>query len=202
MADTKMSKNEAVRLALVELGEDASRAQIQAFVKERFGFEMTPNHISAAKGPARQKLGATPKPKAQPAGTAPASAAKAKNGAAKAPSSKPIEGESITKKEAVRRALATLGKKAKPLAIQGWIKDNLHLDLTTAHISTTKGELLRKPTKKPSGSKPAVLAEPAMAAVKGATEKGVQMDDILKLKELVGRVGPKHLHILIDVMSK
>jgi hypothetical protein len=53
--------------------------------------------------------------------------------------------EKLTKKEAVRRALAALGNDAMPVKIQGWIKDNLDIEMTAGHVSTTKGEILRKP---------------------------------------------------------
>src|SRR5260221_514468 len=43
----KISKNEAVRRALAELGREVPLARFQAFIQERFGLEMTTNHISA-----------------------------------------------------------------------------------------------------------------------------------------------------------
>jgi hypothetical protein len=209
MAEKTISKNEAVRLAIVELGQQATRGQIQALVKERFGLEMSPNHVSAARVAALRKLQAAPQPEAQPAAAAPAPARGTKNGGQAAVKPQPVEGEKITKKEAVRRALAALGKKAKPTAIQGWIKDTLHIDMTTAHISTTKGDLLRKakkpPAKKPVASpQPRGQAAPAPPRVKAANGKGstVEMADILKLKDLVRRVGAAHLRTLIDLMSK
>jgi hypothetical protein len=209
MADKTISKNEAVRLAIVELGQQATRGQIQAFVKERFGFEMSPNHVSVARVAALRKLQAAPQPEAQPA-AAPAPARGTKNGGPPAASPQPAEGEKVTKKEAVRRALAALGKDAKPIAIQGWVKDNLAIDMTTDHISTTKGELLRKARKKPAARKPAASpqppgqAAPALPAVKVANAKrsAVEMADILTLKDLVRRVGAAHLRTLIDVISR
>jgi hypothetical protein len=62
------NKNEAVYLALQELGTDAERGQIRSFVKERFGIDMTPNHVSSAKTTALKKLGVNgkPIPKAKP----------------------------------------------------------------------------------------------------------------------------------------
>jgi hypothetical protein len=199
MADTKISKNEAVRLAILELGKEAGRVEIQKHVKERFGFDLTLNHVSAARVAALRKLGATPGPQAA---SAPATRAEAKNGA-RAAARTPPEGEKITKKEAVRRALATLGKKAKPTAIKGWIKDNLAIEMTTDHISTAKGELLRKGKKKPTPSPaPKVQAAAVTRAVKAANGKGVLLEDILTLKDLVKRIGAEHLRTLIDVMSK
>lgn len=44
-----VNKREAVRQALDELGPKARPPQIQQFVRERFGVEMAPNHISSYK---------------------------------------------------------------------------------------------------------------------------------------------------------
>jgi hypothetical protein len=107
----------------------------------------------------------------------------------------------------VRRALSQLGKKAKPKAIQGWIKDNLHLDMTTAHISTTKGQLLRKTKKKlvttkGAASQAPLQEAPTRAAVEVDQGTGVLLEDILTLRELLQRVGPEPLRTLIDVLSR
>jgi hypothetical protein len=45
-----ISKKEAIRRALGELGRDAKPAQIQPYIKETFGLVMTPAHITTAKG--------------------------------------------------------------------------------------------------------------------------------------------------------
>ena len=52
-----MTKLEAVRQALSELGKDAMPTQIKGFVKERFGLEMTTDHISTAKSDIRRRAG-------------------------------------------------------------------------------------------------------------------------------------------------
>ena len=46
MAAEKMSKMDAVRKAISELGKDASPVTIQDFVKTQFGLEMTTAHVS------------------------------------------------------------------------------------------------------------------------------------------------------------
>src|SRR5947208_204336 len=48
------------------------------------------------------------------------------------------------KMDAVRRALAKLGRTAKPAAIRDHIKNRFGLDLSTDLISTYKGEIARK----------------------------------------------------------
>jgi len=70
-----MTKMDAVRKAMRELGKDAQPAKMQGFIKERFGIDMTPNHISACKGEIRRKRArkakaAAAKPPARAAGAA------------------------------------------------------------------------------------------------------------------------------------
>jgi hypothetical protein len=48
-AGAKVSKVDAVGQALAELGKNATREQIQGFVKERYGYTMTLDHISNCK---------------------------------------------------------------------------------------------------------------------------------------------------------
>src|SRR3954470_12306484 len=74
-----MTKMEAVRRAMRELGKDTQPAKMQGFIKERFGFDMNPNHISACKGEIRKKAARSrsagkkttaPRPAAKAQGTA------------------------------------------------------------------------------------------------------------------------------------
>jgi hypothetical protein len=50
MAAATITKTEAVRRALQQLGRDAKPTQMQGHIKERFGFDMTTDHISTCKG--------------------------------------------------------------------------------------------------------------------------------------------------------
>jgi hypothetical protein len=52
-----ITKMEAVRRALEELGSDAKRSAIQGFLRERFGIEMSPDHISNYKSDIRRGRG-------------------------------------------------------------------------------------------------------------------------------------------------
>jgi hypothetical protein len=54
------------------------------------------------------------------------------------------EKTSITKKEAVRQALAKLGNHAMPLQIRDFVKQQFSIDMTNDHISVCKGEILKK----------------------------------------------------------
>jgi hypothetical protein len=115
--------------------------------------------------------------------------------------------EKITKQEAVRRALAHFGNDAKPSQMQGWIKDELGIEMGADHISTAKGDILRKKgvkgkraaKKRPKAAKKAV-AQPA-AATPGTRPAAIPLEDILYIKRLVGRVGPDSLHTLIDAFA-
>jgi hypothetical protein len=56
----------------------------------------------------------------------------------------PADDAGITKMEAVRRALAKLGRDAKPLQLKAFIESALGVEMNADHISTYKGILLRK----------------------------------------------------------
>ena len=65
-----ITKIEAVSRALGKLGKDASRPDIQKFVKDNFRLDITPDHISACKGELRKikrpaKSAVTQQPAAQ-----------------------------------------------------------------------------------------------------------------------------------------
>jgi hypothetical protein len=106
----------------------------------------------------------------------------------------------ITKQEAVSRALAELGRDAKPMRIQGWVRDTFGIDMGTDHISTAKGQILRE--KKPAASRqsPAALA-PAVRPAPASQRNGISLADIEAVKGLVGRVGTDSLKKLIDVLA-
>jgi hypothetical protein len=117
--------------------------------------------------------------------------------------------EKITKQEAVRRALAHFGKDGKPAQMQGWIKQQLGIDMSTDHISTAKGMILRKAggKAKKSVAKKAAPVQPAAASTSppkptGGKAGGIPLEDILAVKELVGRLGARPLHTLIDAFAK
>jgi hypothetical protein len=80
----------------------------------------------------------------------------------------------ITKTEAVRRALATLGNDAMPLAIQGFVKKQFAIDMPLPQIYNRKSEILTQArSKKPAAAKqaaqqagaPKAAAQPAVKPV-------------------------------------
>jgi hypothetical protein len=115
--------------------------------------------------------------------------------------------DKITKQEAVRRALAHFGREAKPAQMQGWIKQQFGIDMSTDHISTAKGEILRKAAgPKKTGLPKAAPVQQAAAPTSQpkSTDKagGIPLADILAVKDLVRRLGAGPLHTLIDAFAK
>jgi hypothetical protein len=112
----------------------------------------------------------------------------------------------MIKQEAVRQALAELGKDAMPTQIKGHVKERFGIAMTTAHISNAKSFVLRKAgrkgkslAKKPASGKPQVAQPSSAAPTKRA---GNPLEDILTVKNLVGRLGAEPLRTLIDVFAK
>ncbi|HEV3260387.1 MAG TPA: hypothetical protein VG013_26260 [Gemmataceae bacterium] len=112
----------------------------------------------------------------------------------------------ITKIEAVRRALAELGKDAKPLQLQAWIKEKLGIEMSADHVSVCKGTILRK-----ARGKRKVVAVPQASAARNQEPQvhrapvprgGISLDDIEAVKGLVGRIGPDSLKKLVDVLGR
>ncbi len=193
----KITRVEAVKRALDTLGPDANRGDIQTWVKDQFDYEMSLDQISNCKSTLAGKKEAGPK------------TAEAKPAPAPAPNG---DREKISKKEAVRRSLATLGKKASPVDIQKDIKERFGIDMNTGHISTTKGELRREGKKKPGPKKAALKpqeqaaasppVQPAPAPARDGKKASVEIDDILALRALLDRVGVHQLRTLIDVLAR
>jgi hypothetical protein len=126
-----------------------------------------------------------------------------------------VMAEQISKQEAVRRAMAALGDDAKLAQMQGWIKQQCGIDMTTDHISTARGEIRRKKggTSKPAAKTRAAAARtaPPKAAPKAAApeapasrgkEAAIPLADILTVRELVDRHGAGALHTLINAVAK
>jgi hypothetical protein len=106
----------------------------------------------------------------------------------------------LTKMEAVRRALSELGKDAKPLQIQAWVKEKHGIEMSADHVSVCKGTILRKARgkRKAAAVRPREQARPAPAAQRN----GISLDDIEAVKGLVGRVGADNLKQLVDVLAR
>ncbi len=125
--------------------------------------------------------------------------------------------KTISKMEGVRRALAALGHDAMPVDIQSYVKSNFGLDMSTAHVSNYKTDILRKQSgkaskmmTKPLAAKSAVKTVSKAPAAPMTTFKstsnshvsGIALTDIETVKGLVGRVGGHDLKSLIELFSK
>jgi hypothetical protein len=125
--------------------------------------------------------------------------------------------KTISKMEAVRRALGSLGNDAMPVNIQNYVKSNFGLDMSTAHVSNYKTDILRKQSGKASKTITKPLAKKSAvkkvykAPVSAATTtvlatnshaSGIALSDIETVKGLVGRVGGHDLKSLIELFSK
>jgi hypothetical protein len=125
--------------------------------------------------------------------------------------------DGLTKMEAVRRAVAELGKDAMPVRIQQFVKDRFGVEMTTAHISVCKGSILRERSGK--GKKaPVKPAAPAVATKKASPRSLVQrsaaaetpapsgdavtLEDVRTVKELLGRIGTRNVRQLVDVLGR
>src|SRR5450755_1991739 len=83
----KITKVEAVGRAMAALGEDASRGDLQGYVRQKFGVKIGLDHISNCKGELAKRAAKATKP-------AGPQAAAAKSAAAPAASRKPTAPES------------------------------------------------------------------------------------------------------------
>jgi hypothetical protein len=112
----------------------------------------------------------------------------------------------MTKMEGVRRTLRELGKNAMPLQIQDHLKNQFGIDMTVAHISNYKSEILRKKKgkrgKRAAAMVPAEAKAPAPASAPGKGAGGFSLEDIQTTKALVGKIGADRLRTLIDVLAK
>jgi len=229
---TTITKVEAVRQALAQLGQDATNDSILTFLKKRFGFQMTKDHLYVVKSDIRRQDGAGKKPANKPAAKAEANVAaapKAQAAQASATVATPEKAEStssnpqvaqapgMTKRDALRQALKALGKNALPLAIQGFLKERYGLDITREHISKYKGDVLRQDAGRKAKVKPSLVnkIEPKKAAApkpevkaapapqgKSSNGKGINLTDIEAVKALVSRIGADQFRKLIELLGQ
>jgi hypothetical protein len=97
-----ITKKDAVRQALSKLGKDASRPEIQKFVLDNYGHQMTLDHISTYKGEIKREKGHAKKAVTmQPAA--------AKQESKKPPTRSPAHGISLTDIETVKSLLGRVG---------------------------------------------------------------------------------------------
>ena len=122
-----------------------------------------------------------------------------------APKPGQVNGEAISKLEAVRRSLAELGNDAKPLALQGHLKKTFGIDMEPSYISKYKSLVLSSARKlRGSEPKPALPAAPAPTPAPKASETGggISLDDIRAVKELTARLGADRVCELVGLVAR
>jgi hypothetical protein len=109
----------------------------------------------------------------------------------------------ISKMDAVRKAIRELGKDAMPGKIQEFVKDKFGLEMTMAHVSNYKSVISKK---KKKGKKAAALAPAASASAPAPMKPApavakLTLSDIEAVKKLVGRVGEENLKSLVGLLG-
>jgi hypothetical protein len=95
----------------------------------------------------------------------------------------------------VRAAMDELGPKAKPQAIQEYIKTKFNADISKNIISTYKFHILKKGG---SGTK---RGRPAGSTKKTKTSGTVLLDDLAAVQALVKRIGSAQVKQLVDMLG-
>ena len=117
----------------------------------------------------------------------------------------------MTKADAARQAFGELGKKAKPLQVQALLREKFNIEMSTKAISNYKTALKNKGKKKQAAAthaaRPGAAQQPQAHAVpapggRGKAAGGIDLKDILAVKELVRRIGADQLKSLIDILVK
>jgi hypothetical protein len=105
--------------------------------------------------------------------------------------------ERLTNKtEAVRRALKELGPDAKPLEIQGFVKDRYGLDISNKVVSIYKAKLGKRGRRRGKPKGEVAPAAPAPRAGHGE----VAIADLRAMRELSDRVGARRLRELLELL--
>jgi hypothetical protein len=180
------SKTEAVRIALSEGLE--SFEEIHAFVKAKFGHDMSKPLISSYKsrlGDAKKTVAATT-PKT-------------------APKTEPT-GKTMNKSEAARAAIDAGYDKPGP-AVE-YIKEQFGVEIGAQHFSAIKSTYLKKqgdakPKGKP-GRKPRVdapVAERPLATPTKKVAEGDLLDALTAMKPLIAQFGADRVRKMIDLLG-
>jgi len=130
--------------------------------------------------------------------------------AKKAATSTEANGQAISKMDAMRQTLATLGKDAANKDIQTHLKATFGITLSPATFSNYKSVASKEGGKKKkrgrkAGKKAAEAAAPAASTASTSSHGrigGYSIDDIRAVQELAGRLGARKLQELAEVLAK
>jgi hypothetical protein len=102
--------------------------------------------------------------------------------------------------EAVRQALAELGREAKPLTLKEHILTKFAIDMPSMLISNYKSTILKKARqKRRAGRKPRALA--AEVTVRTESGSAIRLEDIRTVKRLVDRFGATRVKELVEAVG-
>jgi hypothetical protein len=110
-------------------------------------------------------------------------------------------GRTVSKTEAVKRALDRLGPDAKPLDIQEHIKKRFGLVLPTSLISNYKFTLAKREGGQ-SRLIPRAKAETPEPAATGGSAAEITLEDIRAVKALADKIGAEKVRALAQVLGK
>jgi hypothetical protein len=109
--------------------------------------------------------------------------------------------DGISKMEAVRRTIATLGKDVKPNDILGHLKSEFGIPMSYDMASTYKSAVLKKKKGKKRGPKPASEVA-AVPTANGQITESISLEDITAVKALSDRLGAEKVWQLAKVLAK
>jgi hypothetical protein len=109
--------------------------------------------------------------------------------------------EVASKADAVRRALAELGKRATPTEIQGFVHDRYGVVMTAKVISVYKSKLGGKSSRGRRRKKSAGETPVSGTALKAAAFDGVRFKDLRTIKEIRDRLGPARMRELVELIA-
>jgi len=117
----------------------------------------------------------------------------------------------LTKSEAVRRAMKALGMDAGRSQIKGYVQDKFGMDVNLDHISSLSSDIRRlaknkkKVAKKEKPVTPAPVAQDAVVKTPvkrvESTRAGLSLEDLHTVKGLIQRLGATQLKELIDLLT-
>jgi hypothetical protein len=112
--------------------------------------------------------------------------------------------DGISKIDAVRQAVAKLGKDAKPPEILSFVKENFGVTMSYDMASNYKSTALKKKKGK-RGRKPGPKSAATVAAVpttNGHSNGSISLEDISAVKALADRLGAEKVWQLAKVLAK
>jgi len=110
--------------------------------------------------------------------------------------------DGMSKMEAVRQAIAALGKDAGPAQILPFIKEKFGIVMSTEMAYNYKSTALKKMKGKKRGPKPGKKPAAVAPTANGQSAGAISLDDITAVKALADRLGADKVWQLAKVLAK